>query len=94
MYLINFEIFEPIFFVVYSKYNDISNLVQIEEIKDKFSGILQMDENKIMFHDNFVDIMKGYFNRFSLKRDDELILKGWWEIVIDKESENNSQLSE
>lgn len=76
------EIFEPVFIVLYSKYNNINNLTSIEELNKLFIDSIIVDNLNLKISDLFVEKLHEYFKKYSIYRDDELMLKSWWRIDI------------
>lgn len=75
------EIFEPLFFYIYSRFRDIDSLAGKAMILDLFQNELSASEGTIVIKDQFMERVKQYFNRFHLHRDDELSVKGWWRVL-------------
>ncbi len=73
-------IFEPSFLTLYSRYNDLTNLNDLTEIGDKFEDSISFDDKIPILKEEYVIKLKEYFERFSIYRDDDLSLKGWWRI--------------
>lgn len=73
------EIFEPVFITVFDKYNSIQKLDKYEEIKEVYKDQLYFVEEAFI-KIKFLDELKPYFSRWSVERDDDLTLKGWWRI--------------
>jgi len=78
------ELFEPLFLFLYSKFKKIDDQFSGEIINELFSDELRIKNSEIHIRDEFFDKLRAYFSRFSLLRDDDLALKGWWEFNIEK----------
>ncbi len=77
------EIYEPIFLSILSRYKSIGELLPLDTIRELFADAITYQEDRISLHDEFLHSLKRYFHRFSILRDDDLALKGWWRIDID-----------
>jgi len=77
------EIFEPLFFLLYSKYIDVSVIADYDIITDIFIKELNISDKELLLSDDFNEKIMNYFKRFSLHRDDELTLKGWWKFIME-----------
>lgn len=73
-------IFEPLFILIYSRYNDITGLFPQGLLPETFSDSLVSEGGSLSFTDGFLERLRDYFSRFSIFRDDDLALKGWWRI--------------
>lgn len=73
-------VFEPLFLVICGRYRRLDGLVAPGAVTDTFAGILSGEGNAMRFTEEFLPAVKDYFSRFSLYRDDELALKGWWRL--------------
>ncbi len=71
------DIFEPLFIYIYSNYLSYSKIITEKDIIEKFGNELDLKNNKVFLKDQFLDKLKSYFGRYSLYRDDDMILKGW-----------------
>ncbi len=71
------EIFEPLFIFIYSNYREIGKIIDVGQAKIDFEDSLIFDNDKIVLNSKFKEKLKNYFERFSLTRNDELMLKGW-----------------
>lgn len=76
------EIYEPVFIILYSKYNNINNLASIEELNRLFIDSIIIDYDNLKINDLFIEKLHEYFKKYSIYRDDELMLKSWWRIDI------------
>ncbi|MCU0822100.1 MAG: hypothetical protein MUC95_06465, partial [Spirochaetes bacterium] len=77
------RIFEPIFISAMDKYGGLLKLKNYEDIKSRYKDQLYfIDESFIKI--KFMDELKSYFQRWSLYRDDDLTLKGWWRFVVNQ----------
>lgn len=77
-------IFEPVFIILYSKYNNIKNLATIEELNRLFIDSIIVDNVNLKINDLFIEKLHDYFKKYNIYRDDELMLKSWWRIDIAK----------
>ena len=77
------NIFEPLFLFLYSKYKNIEELINIDILKKEFSEDLIIINN-ITLKNNFEKKLSNYFDRYILKRNDDLSLKGWWKFEENK----------
>ena len=75
--------YEPIFLSILSRYKDIGELLPTDTIRDHFADSITHDEDRLSLNDAFLHSLKRYFQRFSISRDDDLALKGWWRIDIE-----------
>lgn len=72
--------YEPIFIFLYSKYNSIDTLhLEDNTIMHAFGELLTLENNTFLLTDTLKESIRTYCNRYSLFRDDELALKGWWQ---------------
>lgn len=76
------ELFEPVFIVIYSSYKDITNLAPLSDIEKKHNEAIEIVNGAPVLRKLFLERIKKYFKRFSLVRDDDLAVKGWWRIDI------------
>ncbi len=76
------EIYEPLFVTLFCKYKKIDNLAAPEKIASLFPDELAVDGETPALRAEFVERLKKYFSRYSIHRDDELAVKGWWRIDI------------
>lgn len=77
------ELFEPVFLALYSTYKDITTLAPISDIENTHKDSLEVVNGVPVLRKKFLERMKKYFARFSIVRDDELAVKGWWRIDVD-----------
>ncbi|MCP4552906.1 MAG: hypothetical protein GY834_12890, partial [Bacteroidetes bacterium] len=76
------EVFEPLFIILFNKYNDLDKIGNIDEIEEHFEEsmyISDVTELKLQF----ISTLKSYFKQWSVYRDDDLLLKGWWRIIME-----------
>ncbi len=73
-------IFEPVFLLIYNRYNELNKLKDMDEIRDKHSDSIELNNGSQEFSDEYLITLKDYFQRFSIYRDDDLSLKGWWRL--------------
>ncbi|MFC1670428.1 hypothetical protein ACFL20_08540 [Spirochaetota bacterium] len=76
------KIFEPLFLYLYDTLLDIDSILSRKELIETFNEELYIDNNKFKITDDFFDTIQKYFSRFTLCRDDDLALKGWWKFNI------------
>lgn len=76
------ELFEPVFIVIYSSYKDITTLAPLSDIEKKHREAIEIVNGAPVLRKKFLERIKKYFKRFSLVRDDDLAVKGWWRIDI------------
>ena len=74
------DIFEPIFLLIYSRYRNINDLLTLD---DKFQDSIVSVSDDLMPSDDYIIKLKDYFGRFTIYRDDDFALKGWWRIDTD-----------
>lgn len=74
------NITEPVFLLIFAKYNILNKYADIEKAKNIYADII--DFENVSLKDNYLPALQNYFKRFSVFRDDELSLKGWWKIDI------------
>ncbi len=72
------EIFEPLFLLLYGKLRNIKNIVNSEAIQDFYGHLLRIKGTIINPTDQFNDILRDYFTRYKLVRNDDMVIKGWW----------------
>lgn len=74
-------IFEPLFFYLYFKYRERNHEIAIKELADwnRYLNLTETGvEQKILLHDQ----LKDNFSRYTIYRDDDLLLKGLRKILI------------
>ncbi|MBN2039227.1 MAG: hypothetical protein JW864_04240 [Spirochaetes bacterium] len=76
-------LFEPVFLSLYSKYKDINELIKISNILNTFDDSLKGNKT-LNLKKPHIEKLSKYFSRFSTHRDDDLMLKSWWKINIEK----------
>ncbi len=75
-------LFEPVFLFIYSKYNDLNDLIDNIRLSGIFKDSLEFDNEGLKLTAFHLDRLREYFNRFVIARDNELMLKGWWRFDI------------
>ena len=74
------SIYEPLFLYILSSFRNISDIENIDRIESLFKNELLTAET-IQLTEQFKARLKNYFSKYSLDRDDELVMKGWWRIA-------------
>ncbi len=77
------ELFEPLFISIFGKYRKEGPPVDKESALAVFQGLLAEKDGSIVPDDILSVRLRDYFGRYGIKRDDELALRGWWEIKIE-----------
>lgn len=73
------EIFEPLFFYIYSQYRKIpENIVSAAEA---FPEALSVENNALVLTGDYTGKLKSFFSRYSIYTDDALMLKGHKKII-------------
>lgn len=75
------RIIEPVFLFIFKKFNILDDLSDIDKTNDMYNKYLELDDNNFFSQEN-LNRLNDYFARFSIYRDDDLSLKGWWRIDI------------
>ncbi len=78
------KMYEPIFLTILSRFKMIGDLLPPETLRERFTDSIIHEDDRLNLNSEFLYSLKQYFQRFSIVRDDELALKGWWRIDIDK----------
>ena len=73
------KILEPLFLYVYSKFKDISIIVDLNDVDSEFEELI-IENESIELHNEYKKSLAEYFKQYSIVRDDDLSLKGWWKI--------------
>ncbi len=74
-------IFEPLFFIIASRFVPVESFIPPSELEANFPDFLEIDANMLRASDTLISLAKEYFSSYSLNRDDQCMLKGWWQIV-------------
>ena len=74
------DLYEPLFLMIYSRYREIAALPGHERIEKFHEGRLMLEGGVVAATAEFQEELSRFFARFSIHRDDELSLKGWWRI--------------
>ncbi|MCX7680220.1 MAG: hypothetical protein N2316_13530 [Spirochaetes bacterium] len=75
------EMFEPVFIYLYQRFSQ--KLISPQEnLMELFPNCFNFEDEVIMLSEQFIDQLKSYFSRYSIIRDDELALRGWWKLEI------------
>ncbi len=72
------KIFEPLFLLLYGRKRNLGEIVNTEAIEEYYGDLLSLKGSKIFPTDKFLSLLKNYFHKYRLVRNDEIILKGWW----------------
>ncbi len=72
------SIFEPLFLYIYSRHRNLAGLINTDCIEEYHGESLSYIKGSLQLSRGFRDVLAEYFGRFTLVRDDELALKGWW----------------
>jgi len=75
-------IFEPLFFIIASHFIPIDSIISLHELEAHFPELIAIKDQKLVPTPNLIQMAKEYFNRYSLTRDEQCMLKGWWQLVI------------
>lgn len=78
------EVFEPMFLFIFSRYRPLYDRFPLEKIREFFPELLQSSADDAVPGDHLRSRLAEYFGRYSFYRDDDLALKGWWRIDIDR----------
>ncbi|PKL38563.1 MAG: hypothetical protein CVV44_11825 [Spirochaetae bacterium HGW-Spirochaetae-1] len=76
------RIYEPLFIYIYSRFRNIRGLINMNSVMDQFSEELTTDGQDLAMTDAFREQLKNYFSRFSISRDDDMMVRGWWKFGI------------
>lgn len=71
------DLFEPLFGFLYSQYKNIESLLDSDQLEIHYGEELEKHEYSISLKKNFQEKIKNYFHRYSLFRDEEMMVKGW-----------------
>lgn len=77
------EVFEPLFLHIFSHYRPLHDRFPLRRIEEFFPELRSFPDGAVPGED-LRSRLAGYFRRYSFYRDDDLALKGWWRIVIDR----------
>jgi len=75
-------IFEPLFFIIASHFIPIDSMISLNELEANFSERIEIKGQELVPASNLIQMASDYFNRYSLTRDEQCMLKGWWQLVI------------
>ncbi|TFH43563.1 MAG: hypothetical protein E4G96_00845 [Chrysiogenales bacterium] len=78
------ELFEPMFVILYNRYADLDDLIPRDSIKEIFSRELVVDRKVVSGSPEYMDRLKCYFQRFQVRRDEEMRIRGWWRIDLER----------
>ncbi|MBN2157980.1 MAG: hypothetical protein JW807_01200 [Spirochaetes bacterium] len=76
------ELFECMFIFLFSQYRNIEEIVPLEKIRGAFAAEINCGAERITLTKEYIERLKNYFSRFSMYRDEEMLLKGWRRIDI------------
>ncbi|MEJ5361352.1 MAG: hypothetical protein WHV26_04755 [Spirochaetota bacterium] len=74
--------FEPLFFIIASHFIPIDSIISLNDLEDNFSELIEIKNHELVPTPNLIQLSREYFNRYSLTRDEQCMLKGWWQLVI------------
>lgn len=74
------EIFEPLFFYIYSNYRDIRQYPGFTS--EAFSGSLNIENDLVSLTGDYAVKLKNFFSRYSIYTDEALMLKGLRRVEI------------
>lgn len=75
-------IFEPLFFIIASHFIPVAEIFPIDKLKARFPDLLEIKDDKLIPTPNLVGVFREYFSRYALSRDEQCMLKGWWQLAI------------
>ncbi len=76
------ELFEPLFIIFFSRYRPLKDLAEEGAISSIFPGEIRITDGSAFPTPEYAGRLRDYFSGYSLIRDDELALKGWWKMEI------------
>jgi hypothetical protein len=76
------ELFEPMFIILHALYRDTGDLAPREKIESAFSGTLAFTDGRPSAAPEYIARLRDHFRRYKISRDDDLALKGWWQMEI------------
>jgi len=76
------ELFEPLFISLFGRYRPDGPPAGKENVLNVFQGLLEEKDGHIASAGILTGRLRDYFGRYRIKRDDELALRGWWELEI------------
>ncbi len=74
--------FEPLFFIIASRFIPVDSIIALLDLEDNFSELIEIKNHEFVPTPNLIQLSSEYFNRYSLTRDEQCMLKGWWQLVI------------
>ncbi|MGB4270746.1 MAG: hypothetical protein WBK20_16400 [Spirochaetota bacterium] len=74
--------FEPLFFIIASHFISIDSIISFNDFENAFSELIKIKNHELVPTSNLIQLSREYFNRYSLTRDEQCMLKGWWQLVI------------
>ncbi len=75
------DVFEPLFHLIHSRYHPAEDTLSAKAL-EAFPGLILPGESGLILTEDALVLLRDYFRRYSLNRDDELALKGWWKFEI------------
>jgi hypothetical protein len=75
------ELFEPVFLYLQARYRG-GVIGNAEQIVEKFPSAFVLEKDTIALSEHIIGVMKTYFSRYTIVRDDELALRGWWKLEV------------
>ncbi len=75
-------IFEPLFLILYGAFGKPGDSIDTGRALEAFPGELILEDGRIAPSEELAVRAVEYFSRYSLFRDDELAIKGWWRIDV------------
>ncbi len=75
------EIFEPVFLYLSGRYRG-KVYGGAENAVAQYPSAFIRESNELMLTEQFLHEMARYFSRYSIVRDDDLALRGWWKLTV------------
>lgn len=75
------DIFEPVFLYLSKKYRG-EIIGGADKAFQLYPSAFAVDGNELMLSEQFLDELKRYFSRYTIVRDDDLALRGWWKLAV------------
>jgi hypothetical protein len=79
------EIYEPLFFYIYSKYRNSEEALSAVEA---FPGSLSAEKGTLSLTGDYTDKLKFFFSSYSIYTDDDLMLEGLRRVEVSRSFEN------
>jgi len=77
------EIFEPLFFYLYFQYRERLLEIDVKQLS-VWDEYLEFTDSGVTQKPLLKNSLKDFFSHYTLFRDDELMLKGWRKVAVDK----------